>query len=62
MRRRPIEAPVRNEFWLRDSSFVRYRGNSRKTISKIFELNGPFLDMIHDRILWHHLIHMANPV
>jgi hypothetical protein len=53
--RRPIEAPVRKTDWLRDSSLVRYKGKSGKTIIQL-------LDMIHDRILWHHLVHMANPI
>jgi hypothetical protein len=64
--RRPIEAPVRKTDWLRDSSLVRYKGKSGKTISQIIakdlELNGPSVDMINDRILWRHLIHMANPI
>lgn len=47
---------------IEDSSIVRSRGRSKKTIcqtiKRVLEINSPSLDQIHDKILWHQLIHV----
>ena len=62
---RPIETPVRRVDQMESSLITRDKGRHRKTIGKTIirdlNINGLNKNIIYDRALWHHLIHVANP-
>lgn len=63
--RRPVNYVARRVDLMESSQIIRSRGRPSKTISetirkdlKIYELDR---DMMYDKVLWHLLIHIANP-
>ena len=63
--RRPVDAVVRRVDQMEESQIKRGRGRPRKTIretiKKDLEVNELDPNMVHDRTLWRHLIHVADP-
>jgi hypothetical protein len=63
--RRPIDAVVRRVDQMEKSQVKRGRGRpkktSRETIRKDLEVNELDPNMVFDRALWCHLIHVADP-
>jgi len=63
--RRPVDAVVRRVDQMEESQVKRGRGRPKKTIRetirKDLEVNELDPNMVFDRTLWRHLIHIANP-
>jgi hypothetical protein len=63
--RRPVDAVVRRVDQMEESQVKRGRGRHKKTIRetirKDLEVNELDPNMIFDRTLWRHLIHVADP-
>jgi len=63
--RRPINVVVRRVDQMEESQVKRGRGRPKKTIReairKDLEVNELDPNLIYDRILWRHLIHVADP-
>jgi hypothetical protein len=63
--RRPVDAVIRRVDQMEESQVKRGRGRPRKTIRetirKDLEVNELDPNMVYDRTLWHHLIHVADP-
>ena len=63
--RRPIDAVVRRVDQMEESQVKRGRGRLRKTIRetirKDLEVNELNPNLVYDRTLWCHLIHVADP-
>jgi len=64
--RRPIDTVVRRVDQMEESQVKRGRGRPKKTIRetirKYLEINELDPNMVFDRTLWRHLIHVANPL
>jgi len=63
--RRPVDAVVRRVDQMEESQVKRGRGRLKKTIRetirKYLEVNELDQNMVFDRTLWRHLIHVADP-
>ena len=62
--RRSVDAPIRQVDQIEDSPVVRGRGRPWQTIGHVkrdLEINGLFMEQIHDRALWRRLIYVADP-
>jgi len=60
--RRPVDAVVRRVNQMEESRVKRGRGRPKKTIiRKDLEVNELNPNMVFDRTLWRHLIHVADP-
>ena len=58
--RGPVDAVVRRVYQMEESQVKRGR-RPKKTIRKDLEVNELDPNMVFDRTLWRHLIHVANP-
>ena len=59
--RRLVDAVVRRVDQMEESQVKRGRGRPKKTIRKDLEVNELNPNMVFDRTLWRHLIHVADP-
>jgi len=63
--RRLVDIVVRRVYQMEESQVKRGRGRHRKTIRETIrndlEVNKLDLNMIYDRTLWRHLVHVADP-
>jgi len=59
--RRPVDAVVRRVYQMEESQVKRGRRRPKKTIRKNLEVNELDPNMVFDRTLWRHLIHVADP-
>ena len=64
--RRPVDAVVRRVDQIEESQVKRGRGRPKKTIKenirKDVEVNELDLNIVFDRTLWRHVIHVADPI
>ena len=64
--RRPVHAVVRRVDQMEESQVKRGRGRPRKTIRatirKDLDVNELDSNLVYDRTLWCHLIHVADPI
>jgi len=63
--RRPVDVVLRRVDQIEESQVKRGRGRPRKTIRetirKDLEVNELDPNLVYDRTLWRHLIHVADP-
>ena len=64
-REKTVDVVVRRVDQMEESQVKRGRGRTRKTIRetirKDLEINELDLNLVYDRTLWRHLIHVADP-